>query len=67
MCRRFDSRVNLELLHDALDVGTDHLPAESETRCDRATVRSLRQETKNLMLLRREIREGPAAHGLREH
>jgi hypothetical protein len=65
--RRFESRMNLELLLDALDVGLDQRPAESELRCDRAVVRALRQEIKHLMLLWRELREGLAAHGLREH
>jgi hypothetical protein len=38
MRRRFESRVNPELLHDALDVGIDDLPGESELGCDRAAV-----------------------------
>ena len=55
-CRRFESRVNSELLHDALDVGLDDLPGESELGCDRAAVSPLRQEVEHLTLVRRELR-----------
>jgi len=66
MRRRFESRVNPELLHDALDVGTDDLPGESELGCDRVAVRPSRQEVKHLTLVRRELRmKWLATHRLR--
>ena len=55
--RRFESRVNSELHQDALNIGTDHISGEPELRGDRVALRSLRQQAKHPMLLRRELRE----------
>ena len=55
MLRRFESRVNPELLHDALDLGIDDLPGESDMGCDRAAVQPLRQEVEHVTLVRGEL------------
>jgi hypothetical protein len=56
MRRRFESRGNSELLHDALNVGMDDLPGESELGCDRAAVHPLRQEVEHPTLVWSELR-----------
>ena len=53
--RRFDSRMNSELLNDAPGVGTDRVRGNAQLCCYRPGVRALGREKQHLGLLWREL------------